>query len=152
MPPNRHNTSSTISSGHRKQSKLKPSRQDCELSKALSLFPGFGSIFLLNFDPSYRERLAILFRGLRYKVFVPEEHAVSFQHLNDKQFRQADLVLFDLTRINHDDVWVPLRCICRLRKPDGMPLMVHCFSRVYRGPEFHLFVEKLGARFDYYAE
>jgi hypothetical protein len=33
-----------------------------------------------------------------------------------------------------------------------MPLRVHCFSRIYRGPEFHLLVEKLGTRMAYYAE
>jgi hypothetical protein len=39
-----------------------------------------------------------------------------------------------------------------LRREDGMPLMVHCFSRMDRGPEFHLMVEKLGPRMGYYAE
>jgi hypothetical protein len=65
---------------------------------------------------------------------------------------RADFILFDLSRLNHDDVWLTLRRICRLRKQDGMPIMVHCFSRIYRGPEFHKLVEDLGVRMEYYAE
>ncbi len=110
------------------------------------------AIHLLNFESPHRESLAIVLRGLRHKVFVPEEHGISLHELKDEDLRQADLILFDLTRLNHDTVWLPLRRICRLRKPDGMPLMVSCFSRIYRGPDFHLLVEKLGARLTYYAE
>jgi hypothetical protein len=109
-------------------------------------------IFLLNFDPPYRERLAFMLRRLGYEVFIPEEHGILLRDITDKEFQQADFILFDLTRLNHDTVWLPLRRICQLRKEGGMPLMVHCFSRIDRGPEFYLMVEKLGARMGYYAE
>jgi hypothetical protein len=109
-------------------------------------------IFILNFGSPYRDRLALRLRQLRYEIFVPETQGITLSELRDQAFERADFILFDLTNLNHDDVWVPLRRICRLRKPDGMPLMVHCFSRVDRGSEFHLMVEKLGARLDYYAE
>jgi hypothetical protein len=107
---------------------------------------------MLNFESPYRENLTIALRNLRYKVFVPEEHGIPLQALKDAELLQADFILFDLTRLNHNTVWLPLRRICRLRTPDGMPLMVHCFSRIDRGPDFHLMVEKLGARMAYYAE
>jgi len=109
-------------------------------------------ILLLNFELPYREQLALVLRHLRYQIFVPEEQGLVLRNMKDKEFQQADFVLFDLTSLNHDEVWIPLRRICRLRKSDGMPVMVHCFSRIYRGPDFHLLVEKLGARMAYYAE
>ena len=111
-----------------------------------------GSILLLNFDPPHKEGLAHLLRLLGFKIFVPEEHGISLLELRDEDLRQADLILFDLTRLTHDDVWLPLRRICRLRKPSGTPLSVTCSSRIYRGPDFHLLVEKLGARLVYYGE
>jgi hypothetical protein len=110
------------------------------------------SIFLLNFDSPYRERLALILRRFRYEAFIPEEHGIALRDLTDREFLQADFILFDLTRVNHDTVWLPLRRICRLRKEDSLPLMVHCFSRIYRGSSFHHMVEKLGARMAYYAE
>lgn len=110
------------------------------------------AIFLLNFESPYREKLAIVLRSLRHRVFVPEEHGRSVHELTDAEFERAEFVLFDLTRLNHDQVWLPLRRICRLRQPDGMPLMVSCSSRIYRGPEFQLLVEKIGPRLAYYAE
>jgi hypothetical protein len=91
-------------------------------------------------------------RGLRHTVFIPEAHGLSLRDLRDEELREADLILFDLTRLDHDTVWLPLRRIWGLRKQDGMPLMVSCSSRIYRGPDFHFLVEKLGARLVYYAE
>jgi hypothetical protein len=107
------------------------------------------AIFLLNFDPPYREGHAVTLRRCRYKVFVPEEYGRSVADLTDDELRQADYVLFDLTHLNYDDVFLQLRRICRLRRPDGMPVFVTCLSRKYRGPEFQRIVEKLGARLVY---
>jgi hypothetical protein len=138
------------SSRPQNESKLASVRQDrfpYRDGRASSSF-----IFLLNFDSPYGERLALVLRHLRYSIFIPEECGMSIRDLKDKEIHQADFILFDLTSLHHDEVWVPLRRICRLRKEDGMPLMVHCFSRIDRGPEFHLMVEKLGARMAYYAE
>jgi hypothetical protein len=109
-------------------------------------------ILLLNFESPHRENIAIVLRGLGLRVFIPEAHGISLQELKDDEIRYAALILFDLTRLNHDNIWLPLRRICRLRKTDEMPLMVSCCSRIYRGPDFYLLVEKLGARMTYYAE
>jgi hypothetical protein len=131
------------------QSKLRSTRQDS--IPVCSLPPRPHSIFVLNFDAPYRQHLALSLRQLRYSLFIPEEHGTSLYELSDQIFQQADFILVDLTNLNHDRVWVPLRRIGKLRRSDGIPLMVHCFSRVYRGPEFHLLVERLGARLAYYA-
>ena len=114
--------------------------------------PPSGGFLLLNFELPYRNDLALSLRLQHHKVIVPEEHGVSLMDLQDEDIRRADFILFDLTRIDHDTVWLPLRRICRLRKPDGMPLFVHCFSRIHRGEDFHRMVEGLGPRMDYYAE
>jgi hypothetical protein len=135
-----------------KPSSYRKREQTCQVSTAGSTHAPLGAIFLLNFESPYRENLAITLRNLRLKVFVPEEYGKSLQKMTDAEFRQADLILFDLTRLNHDQVWLPLRRICRLRNPHPMPLMVHCFSRIDRGSDFRLMVEKLGARMDYYAQ
>jgi hypothetical protein len=111
-----------------------------------------GAILLLNFEAEYRDRLALALRTLGLKVLTPEADGMPLSRLEAKYFLQVNFILFDLTRLNHDEVWLPLRRICRLRKPDGMPLMVHCFSRIQRGENFHLMVEELGARMDYYAQ
>lgn len=125
----------------------------CQTCPSRSLEPPFTrAIFLLNFESPYRESLAIVLRNLRHKVFVPEEYGKSVHELTDSELQQAEFVLFDVTRLNHDAVWLPLRRICHLQKPDGMPVMVSCSSRIYRGPEFQLLVEKIGARLAYYAE
>jgi hypothetical protein len=109
-----------------------------------------GGILLLNFEPSYAERLALVLRPLGLKkIVIP---SIPLSRLRDEYFLCADFILFDLTRLNHNEVWLPLRRVCRLRKPYGMPLFVHCFSRIDRGGDFHLMVEKLGARMDYYAQ
>lgn len=124
--------------------------QRCELLHSYSAL--LKPIFLLNFDELHRGRLALTLRQLRYELFIPEEHGVTLGNLSDYEFQNADFILFDLTNLDHEKVWIPLRRICRLQMENGMPLMVHCFSRRYRGPEFHLLVESLGARMDYYAE
>ena len=151
MPPNPHNTSIACAYRPKNKSRSKPRRQDAR-GHLLGFSVPPNSIFLLNFDSPYREQLTLVLRHLRYQIFIPEEQGMALRNMKNKEFQQADLILFDLTRLNHDEVWIPLRRICRLRKPDGMPLMVHCFSRIYRGPDFHLLVEKLGARMAYYAE
>lgn len=93
-----------------------------------------------------------MLRTLGLKVHITESYGTSLSRLRDEHVLSADFILFDLTRLNHDAVWLLLRRIRRLRKSDGMPLFVHCFSRIDRGSDFHLTVEKLGARMDYYAQ
>jgi hypothetical protein len=110
-----------------------------------------GAILLLNFESGYRDRLSLVLRRLGFSVLIPESDGIPLSKARDEYFLSADFILFDLTRLNHDAVWLPLRRICRLRKIDGMPVMVHCFSRIDRGEDFHLMVEGLGARMDYYA-
>ena len=134
-----------------KPSLYKKPQPACQIP-ARSLGPALSSaIFLLNFKSPYRESLAIVLRNLGHKLFVPEEYGKSVHQLKDEEFQQAEFILFDLTRLNHDRVWLPLRRICYLRKSDGMPVFVHCFSSIDHGSDFHLMVEKLGARMDYYA-
>ncbi len=105
-----------------------------------------GAIFLLNFQSPYRESLAVVLRTRHFNVFIPEERNKSLSGLGELELQQADLAIFDLTRINRN-IWTQLRRICRVRKPDGMSVMVLCWSRRYHDPVFHLMVEKLGARF-----
>ena len=107
-----------------------------------------GAIFLLNFEPAYGERLALRLRGLRHKVLIPDTNGKSLSELQDEELQHADFVIFDLSRVNHA-IWSELRRICRFRKQDGLPLMLLCWSQIYRGPEFQLLVEKLGARLVY---
>lgn len=121
----------------------------CQELAAKQELPTVRAIFLLNFDPPYRDSHTITLRACRYKVFVPEEHGRSVADLTDNELRQADYVLFDLTRLGYNDVFLQLRRICRLRRTDGMPVFVTCLSRKYRGPEFQRIVEKLGARLVY---
>ena len=102
----------------------------------------------MNFPSPHLEGLAFDLRNRGHKIFVPEEHGTSVRELPDEELLLADFIFFDLTQLNHD-VWSQLRRICRLRKPDGLPLIVSCSSRIYRGPEFRLLVEKLGARLAY---
>lgn len=130
-------------------SDIKTERLACQAPVQPSVSDG---ILLLNFDAGYQERLAAVLRTCRYKVLIPEANGVSLATLNDEYLEQISFVVFDLTRLNHDDVWLPLRRICRWRKCDGKHLLVTCCSRIYRGPDFHLLVEKLGARMVYYAE
>jgi len=108
-----------------------------------------GAILLLNFvDVVCRHRLALTLRECRYKVFAPEDNGRSLSEIRDEECEAADFVIFDLSNINHD-IWLQLRRICRLRKRDGRPVLVVCWSRVYRGSEFQLLVEGLGARLLY---
>jgi hypothetical protein len=136
-------------SGRANKSILRPTFQE---SRNRPTSSSHGAILLINFEPVYRERLALVLRTLGLKVLAPESDGTPLSRLRDEYFLFADFILFDLTRLNHNEIWLPLRRICRLRKPDGMPLMVHCFSRIDRGSDFHLMVEKLGARMDYYAQ
>jgi hypothetical protein len=107
-----------------------------------------GAILLLNFDFIYGERLALTLRGYGYRVIVPEEHRESLFEVKNEHLQQANLIVFDLTYLNYN-IWRELRRICRSRRPDGLPLMLSCWSRIDRGPEFRLLVEKLGARLAY---
>jgi hypothetical protein len=139
----------------RSQSSPKPghaqSVSESYICQESALTPGSSAseaIFLLNFDSPRREGYAFTLRGRRLKVFIPEETGRSLADLKDDELRQADYVLFDLTRLNHDDVFLGLRRLCRLRRSEGIPVQVTCLSK-YRGAAFHLIVERLGARLVY---
>jgi len=107
-----------------------------------------GAILLLHFDSPYREELAFTLRAHHHKVLTPETNGKALSGLQDEELAQADFVIFDLSRVN-SNLWSELRHLCRFRRRDGLPVMLMCWSRIYRGPAFQLLVEKLGVRFVY---
>lgn len=86
-----------------------------------------GGFLLLNFEPPYRDELALSLRLCRRKVIIPADLGKTYSDLTDEEIRNADYVYCDLTRrITHDE-FQRLRRICNLRKRDGMPLLVACW-------------------------
>lgn len=107
-----------------------------------------GGFLLLNFEPPYRDRLALSLRLHRRKVIVPAELGKTYSDLTDDEIRNADYVYLDLTRkISHDE-FQELRRMCNLRKRDGMPLFAACWLLEKSQEDgFQLMVERFfGAR------
>jgi hypothetical protein len=107
-----------------------------------------GAILLLNFDIIHGEGLALMLRHCGYKVVISDTDKTTLSELRDEELQQTHFVILDLSHVDHA-IFSELRRVCRLRKPDRLPLMVVCWSRIYRGPAFQLLVEKLGARISY---
>lgn len=149
MPPTDTTRTSVRTRRRSHRTKSTPACQE-GVAKAAPLGPQTAhAILLLNFDPPHREGHTVALRRCGYKVFIPEEHGTSLARLTDDELRHVEYVLFDLTHLNYDDVFLHLRRLCRLRNRDGMPVHVTCLSRTYRGPAFQRIVEKLGARLVY---
>ena len=105
------------------------------------------TILLLNFDPIHGSRLAEVLRGRRHHVL----NANNGEALPDKPYidrYQIDLILWDLTH-NKGEPWSRLHSLSTVRKANGYPALLLCYSRIYYGPSFELRIEKLGARIVY---
>jgi hypothetical protein len=105
-------------------------------------------VLLANFNPACPEALEITLRTCRYRVVVPEAEGISLDDITDNELRQVDYVVFNLTHLTNL-AWSRFERICRIRRDDGMPLMVIGWSRRFHGAKFHDDVEMLGAKMEY---
>jgi DNA-binding response OmpR family regulator len=101
------------------------------------------TILLLNFDEEHEARLAAVLRGRGHRVRVADNsQTLPFA----TQEHRIDLMIVDVTQAKNDS-WTELSRLCSLCGGNGLPILILCYSKIYRGPYFELKVEKLGARF-----
>lgn len=105
------------------------------------------TILLYDGDARHRESVKLSLEGRGHRVAAYDSRLVEkFFDLRQK-VNNADLVIFDLTILDHDIIWSKLSMICGLRGPNGLPPRVGCSSRIDRGAAFELCVNRLGSRF-----
>jgi DNA-binding response OmpR family regulator len=103
------------------------------------------TILVVDVDQQHAEKLNSALRRRGHRVVnTDRKNAVAIKESEC----QSDLVVFNISRTDND-VWQALRHVCNLRRTDGLPVLVLCYSKIYRGPRFELEVERLGARFAY---
>lgn len=104
-----------------------------------------GAIFLVNFEPHHRDALRSRHRSLKFF----DVDLKLLQTVTDDELRLLDVVFFDVTTIRND-IWIPLRRVCRIQKYDGLPLLVGAWSREYHPWSIHGIIEKApGPRITY---
>jgi len=103
------------------------------------------TIILHNFDQERGTRLAAVLHSCGHRILTEDK-----QNLTDSciERHSVDLIILDLTR-TVADVRSELHELAHLRKANGLPVPILCYSRVYRGPSFELKVERSGARLVY---
>ena len=104
-------------------------------------------ILLLNFDEASEGRLTEIFRQKGYRVSTYAREEPLAEHLS-KRSDDVDLIVLDASgndRAIHDQ----LGEIRRYRVQHGHRPMVLCVSRIYRGPQVELELERKGARVVY---
>ena len=117
------------------------------LPRYVSLPKASATILLYDGNAEHRESVKLSLEGRGHRVAAYDSRLVeSFSELRQK-VNSADLVIFDLTVLDHDIVWSKLSLICGLRGPNGLPPRVGCSSRIDHGAAFELCVNRLGSRF-----
>jgi hypothetical protein len=105
------------------------------------------TILLIGQDRIDQENLASKLRARSHAVIVAD-----YCHLPsadwDIRMSSVEIAVFDVTRLD-DDCKGQLRRICQQPRHDGLPVLVLCYTRAYRGARFELEIERLGARFVY---
>ena len=104
-------------------------------------------ILLVNFDEASERRLTEIFRqkGHRISTYACEEPLA--EHLS-KRSNDVDLIILEASQ-NERVVHGQLSEIRRSRAQYGHRPTVLCVSRVYRGPQFELELERQGIRVVY---
>jgi DNA-binding response OmpR family regulator len=105
------------------------------------------TILLIGSDREYQENLASKLRTRGHAVLMADNLRLSSTDGNDRM-SSVEIVVFDVTHFNEDGKR-QLRTICQQPRQDGFPVLVLCYSKVYRGPLFELDIERIGARFVY---
>jgi DNA-binding response OmpR family regulator len=104
-------------------------------------------ILLANFDEQAGISLAAFLRNEHHDVYVALEDQ-AFSQLLGRYGTATDLVILDVSsRKKHS--YDLLAQIASRRVQHGPRPMILCISRVYRGPQFELDLERKGARVVY---
>lgn len=104
-------------------------------------------LLLVRFDNASEGRLTELLRQRGYRVSAYSREESLLECLS-RFGREIDLVILDVSG-NDPEVRNYLAEIVRYRAQHGHRPMVLCVSRVYRGPQFELELERKGARVVY---
>jgi DNA-binding response OmpR family regulator len=104
-------------------------------------------ILLIGSDETYQETLASKLQARGHAVFMPKPRRQWPADWN-ATMSSVDVVVFDVTLLN-DDSKRQLQSICHWSRQDKFPVLVLCYTRVFRGPRFELEIERLGVRFVY---
>jgi DNA-binding response OmpR family regulator len=106
-----------------------------------------GQILLMNFDEEMGSKLAVALRNQRHSVvMLPKD--VSFAKALTLGKGSPDLVILDFSRIERNGRTLLSEIVFYRARYGPWPMLL-CVSRVYRGPQFELDLERKGARVVY---
>lgn len=104
------------------------------------------NVLLLSPDEDALASLAVQLRRMGHAVRCMR--CWPLNHIDADCRFVPEIVAIDVTNLIDRD-WPALRQFCQSWNSCSSPVLILCWSRIWRGPRFVLEIERLGARFVY---
>lgn len=104
------------------------------------------NVLLISSDADALTVLTVELREMGHVVRSALRWDITCSELEDRF--SPEIIALDVTNIVDTD-WPTLRGACQHWSMQPSPVLLLCWSRIWRGPRFALEIERLGARFVY---